>query len=203
MVAMFGRRPKSPLADHIGFGFGGGKPKRKRALIGLAFLIFAPYAGSTLAASVTINTNKALEFGQGSQSAIACDQSIATAISESWHNSGPFFRVTTISLTNLNNTNNTSSPTQDGGCGHKKLKVQLLDSSGSALIIGTSSQTSVTMYVPTENDSVTDGQDGSVLNGNTAALESSGSSSTLKITIPSTTAVNAGNVSRILIESMD
>jgi hypothetical protein len=59
------------------------------------------------------------------------------------------------------------------------------------------------MYVPTANGSVTDGQDGSVLNGNTAALESSGSFSTLKITIPSTTAVNAGNVSRILIESMD
>jgi hypothetical protein len=200
---MFGGRPKSPLANHMGFGFGSGRPKRRRALIGLTFLLIAPYIGSTLAASFTINTGKSLEFGQGSQSAIACDQSIATAISESWHNSGPFFRVTTISLTNLNNTDNTSSPVQDGGCGHKKLKVQLLDSGGSALTIGTSSTTSVTMYVPTANGSVTDGQDGSVLNGNTAALGSSGTTSTLTITIPSSTAVNAGNVSRILIESVD
>ena len=200
---MFGRRPKSPLANHIGFGFGGGKPKRKRALIGLAFLIFAPYVGSTLAASVTINTNKALEFGQGSQSAIACDQSIATAISESWHNDGPFFRVSTIALTNLNNNNNTGSPTQDGGCGHKKLKVQLLDSSGSALTIGSTSTTSVIMYVPSENGSVTDGLNGSVLNGNSALLSNSGLTSTLTLTIDSTTAVNAGNVRRILIESID
>jgi len=200
---MAGRKRKSPLANRIGSTFGGRKPKRKKAVIGIALLLFVPYLGSTLAASVTINSDKALEFGQGAQSAIACDAGISTAITESWLNTGPYFRVTSIALTNLNNADNTSSPTQNGGCGHKKLKVQLLDSNGAALTIGTSSTTSVTIYVPTSNISVTDSQNGSVLNGNTAALTNTGTTSTLTITIPSSTPVNAGNVSRILIESVD
>jgi len=192
---MFGRKPKSPLTNHFGENFGGGKPKRKRVFIGAALLLIVPYIGSTLAASVTINSGVATEFGQGSQPTIACDQSVNTAISQTWYQTSTYFRVSTISLTNLNNA---SSSTLDGGCGGKKIKLQLLNSSGTALTIGTSSSTSVTITIPISNDDISD----ATLNGNTAALTNSGTTSTVTITIPSTTAINAGDVHRITLETL-
>jgi hypothetical protein len=192
---MIGRKPKSPLTNHFGENFGGGKPKRKRVFIGAALLLIVPYIGSTLAASVTINSGVATEFGQGSQPTIACDQSVNTAISQTWYQTSTYFRVSTISLTNLNNA---SSSTLDGGCGGKKIKLQLLNSSGTALTIGTSSSTSVTITIPISNNDITD----ATLNGNTAALTNSGTTSTVTITIPSTTAINAGDVHRITLETL-
>lgn len=204
MVTLFRSKRKSPLSSRIGSRFGGGRKKRKKIVAGVALLLFIPYIGSTLAATVTLNSDKALEFGQGALSAIACDTDIRTAISETWYNSGPYFRVSTIALTNLNNTDNTSSPSQNSGCGNKKLKIQLLDSNGDPLTIGTSSTKSVMIKVPTSNTlSISNEQDATVLNGNTAALSNSGATSTLTITIPSSTPVNAGNLSRIVIESED
>jgi hypothetical protein len=192
---MIGRKPKSPLTNHFGENFGGGKPKRKRVFIGAALLLIVPYIGSTLAASVTINSGVATEFGQGSQPTIACDQSVNTAISQTWYQTSTYFRVSTISLTNLNNA---SSSTLDGGCGGKKIKLQLLNSSGTALTIGTSSSTSVTITIPISNYDISD----ATLNGNTAALTNSGTTSTVTITIPSTTAINAGDVHRITLETL-
>jgi hypothetical protein len=144
---------------------------------------------------VTINSGVATEFGQGSQPTIACDQSVNTAISQTWYQTSTYFRVSTISLTNLNNA---SSSTLDGGCGGKKIKLQLLNSSGTALTIGTSSSTSVTITIPISNDDISD----ATLNGNTAALTNSGTTSTVTITIPSTTAINAGDVHRITLETL-
>ena len=192
---MIARKPKSPLTNHFGENFGGGKPKRKRVFIGAALLLIVPYIGSTLAASVTINSGVATEFGQGSQPTIACDQSVNTAISQTWYQTSTYFRVSTISLTNLNNA---SSSTLDGGCGGKKIKLQLLNSSGTALTIGTSSSTSVTITIPISNYDISD----ATLNGNTAALTNSGTTSTVTITIPSTTAINAGDVHRITLETL-
>jgi hypothetical protein len=193
---MFGRKPKSPLTNHFGENFAGGKPKRKRVLIGAALLLIVPYIGSTLAASVTINSGVATEFGQGSQPTIACDQSVNTAISQTWYQTSTYFRVSTISLTNLNNA---SSSTLDGGCGGKKIKLQLLNSSGTALTIGTSSNTSVTITIPTGNAEITE----ATLYGNSAALTNTGTTSTVTITIPSTTPINAGDVYRITLETID
>lgn len=196
---------KTPLSTFVKKVVRKRKGSRKRLYVGFALLILIPYFGSTLAATLQINSGKAQEFGQGSQLAIACDTSITNTITETWLQSspGPYFRVETIQLTNLNNTDNTATPAQDGGCGHKKLKIQLLDSGGSPIIIGTSSTTSVTIYVPTVNGSVTDASNGTVLNGNSAALTNTGATSTLTITIPSSTPVSASTVSRITIESVD
>jgi hypothetical protein len=193
---MIARKPKSPLTHHFGENFGGGKPKRKRVFIGAALLLIVPYIGSTLAASVTINSGVATEFGQGSQATIACDQTVNTAISQTWYQTSTYFRVSTISLTNLNNA---SSSTLDGGCGGKKIKLQLLNSSGTALTIGTSSNTSVTITIPTGNAEITD----ATLYGNSAALTNTGTTSTVTITIPSTTPINAGDVYRITLETID
>jgi hypothetical protein len=195
---MIGRKPKSPLTNHFGENFGGSKPRRKRVFIGAALLLIVPYIGSTLAASVTITGSggsTAIEFGQGSQATIACDTSVNTSISQTWYQTSTYFRVSTISLTNLNNA---SSSTLDGGCGTKKIKLQLLNSSGTALTIGTSDNTSVTITIPTSNNNITD----ATLYGNTAALTNEGATSTVTITIPSTTAINAGDVYRITLETL-
>lgn len=199
---MFRKRVGSPLTSHMGSNFGGKKVKRKRVFIGAALLISLPYIGSTLAASVTINSGIATEFGQGSQPTIACDTSIDTSISQTWYQTSTYFRVATISLSNLKNTDNTSAPTLNGGCGLKKIKLQLLNSSGTALTIGTSSSTSVTIKIPTSNTSdISDAA--TVLNGNSAALTNSGDTSTVTITIPVTTPIDAGNVYRITLETID
>jgi len=192
---MIGRKPKSPLTNHFGENFGGSKPRRKRVFIGAALLLVVPYIGSTLAASVTINSGVATEFGQGSQATIACDTSVNTSISQTWYQTSTYFRVSTISLTNLNNA---ESSTLNGGCGGKKLKLQLLNSSGTALAIGTSNNSSVTITIPTDLGDITD----ATLYGNTSALTNSGSTSTVTITIPSTTPVNAGDVYRITLETL-
>lgn len=189
------KKVSSPLTDHLGPNFGGQRQRKKRVFIGAALLLVVPYIGSTLAASVTINSGVPTEFGQGSQETIACDTSVNTSISQTWYQTSTYFRVSTISLTNLNNA---QSSNLNGGCGGKKLKLQLLDSSGAALTIGTSNNSSVTITIPTSNADITD----ATLYGNTAALTNSGATSTVTITIPSTTPINAGDVYRITLETL-
>lgn len=63
----------SPLSGPVNSGFGGGKKYKSKIVFGVAVMGFVPFLFSTFAASVTVG-NGALEFGQGSQQAIACDE---------------------------------------------------------------------------------------------------------------------------------
>jgi len=57
--------------------------KNKVVLIFLGLGVL-PFTLSTYAASVTVGTGN-LEFGQGSQQAVACDSTVYAAVSEEWH----------------------------------------------------------------------------------------------------------------------
>jgi hypothetical protein len=142
---------------------------------------------STLATSVTINSGSSVEFGQGSVPMIACDTSIDTSLSQAWSSSSSAFRVATLVLSNLNKA---SSSANNGGCGGKDVTVSLVKADGSLLAIGTGSQTSVTVTVPTSDGSAT-----TSAGGFTAAI----SGSTLTITLAAGVSIAPGDVARLAL----
>ena len=74
----------SPLSGPVNSGFGGdGKKFKSKIVAGVTVIALVPFLLSTFAASVTVG-NGALEFGQGSQQAIACDSKIFIAMGEEW-----------------------------------------------------------------------------------------------------------------------
>jgi hypothetical protein len=75
----------------------------------------------------------ALEFGQGSQQAIACDDTVFVALGEEWHAnpatddpSAGFFRLRTATVSNLNLTT----------CAGKKLRLRLIDGTSAEILLG-------------------------------------------------------------------
>ena len=122
----------SPLSGPVNSGFGGGKKYKSKIVFGVAVMGFIPFIMSTFAASVTVG-NGALEFGQGSQQAIACDSKIFIAMGEEWHGqptdadpSAGFFRVRAVTVSNLDLQ----------ACAGKKLRIRLIDGSSQEIGIG-------------------------------------------------------------------
>jgi len=124
---------QSPLSGRVSSGFGGGKPRHKnKIIVGAVLAAVVPFLVSTFAASVTVG-NGALEFGQGSQQAIACDPNVFAAISEEWHSaptpqdaSAGYFRVRGVTVSNLDLTS----------CRGKKLRIRLISTVGAELTLG-------------------------------------------------------------------
>ena len=179
----------SPLAGRVSSNFGGSVNHRtKKIIAGLLIAIVGPLVATTLAASVTIGNGGNLEFGQGSQAAVACDSAITSAITETWYQSSTIFRVATIVLTGLDTT----------ACTGKSLKISLLGTSGTALTVGTSSATSITVALT----NTLGAQSGGVLAGNTASLLlTSSTTNTLTVTIDSAINLDAATVYRIALET--
>jgi hypothetical protein len=98
-----------------------GKNSRK-IWAGAVLLGFLPSLSTTFASSVTINNNSAIEFGQGSQTTSVCDSSIIVAIGTDWSQSDGFFRVSALTLSDLDTT--------PGACAGKVLTVNALDADG-------------------------------------------------------------------------
>ena len=98
----------SPLSGSVTQRRRAGSNTRKKVILGVAAVSVVPFLLSTFAASVTIGSG-ALEFGQGSQQAIACDDTVFVALGEEWHAkptpedpSAGFFRLRTATISNLN-----------------------------------------------------------------------------------------------------
>jgi len=132
----------SPLSGKVTSGFGGSGRYKNKILLGTVVIGIVPFVLSTFAASVTVG-NGALEFGQGSQQAVACDPNVFAAISEEWHSqptvedpvagtvedpSAGFFRVKSVTVSGLDLLS----------CRGKKLRVRLIDTVGSEIPIGLS-----------------------------------------------------------------
>jgi len=123
----------SPLSGPVNSGFGGeGKKYKSKILAGVTILAVVPFLLSTFAASVTVG-NGSLEFGQGSQQAIACDQKIFIAMGEEWKGaptqedpSAGFFRVRAVTVSNLDLQQ----------CAGKKLRIRLIDGSSQEIGLG-------------------------------------------------------------------
>lgn len=122
----------SPLSGPVNSGFGGGRKYKSKIIFGVSILAFVPVLLSTFAASVTVG-NGNLEFGQGTQQAVACDQKIYIALGEEWHgaptpedSSAGFFRVRTVTVSNVDLAN----------CAGKKLRVRLINGESKEIGIG-------------------------------------------------------------------
>jgi hypothetical protein len=200
---MIGKKRKSPLANRIGSTFGGGKPKRKKALIGVALLLVLPYFGSTLAASVTINGTSGsggIEFGQGSQVTVVCDSTIKTSIDEDWYATSSIFRVKTITLTGINNTSSLNATTDNQGCGGKALTLKLYATNTIVDIGTTAGENSATFTVPVANAGAgTPSITGAT--GLTATSNGGASESSIVLTISNSLNINATTITRVALES--
>ncbi len=188
----------SPLSNRVNSRFGGSVNHRSKKIIaGFLIATVGPLVATTLAASVTIGTGS-LEFGQGSQTAVACDTAITTAITETWYQSTTIFQVATIVLSDLNTA--AGAGVSNAGCGGKILKVSLLGSSGTALTIGssgTATSASVTLASPGVN-----GVQTIASNGVTASLATAGAAATLTLTIPTASIhLDAASVYRVTVET--
>ncbi len=133
----------SPLSGKVTSGFGGSGRYKNKILLGTIVIGVVPFVLSTFAASVTVG-NGALEFGQGSQQAVACDPNVFAAISEEWHSqpteedsSAGFFRVKSLTVSNLDLMS----------CRGKKLRVRLIDTVGSEIPIGLSDDPNYSPHV--------------------------------------------------------
>jgi hypothetical protein len=178
----------SPLSNRVNSRFGGSVNHRSKKIIaGFLIATIGPLVATTLAASVTIGTGS-LEFGQGSQAAVACDTSITTAITEAWYQTGTYFRVATIVLTDFNSA--VGAGVSNAGCGGKVLKISLLSSDGTALAIGTSGTTTSSSITITSTTVATP-----AVNGTTATL----SGTTLTLTVIAN--LDASTVYRVAVET--
>ena len=133
----------SPLSGKVRAGFGGSGRYRNKIVVGTLMIGIVPFVLSTFAASVTVG-NGALEFGQGSQQAVACDPTVFAAISEEWHSqptetdtSAGFFRVKSVTVSNLDLLS----------CKGKKLRIRLIDTNGVEIPIGASADESMLPHV--------------------------------------------------------
>ena len=178
----------SPLSNRVNSRFGGSVNHRSKKIIaGFLIATIGPLVATTLAASVTIGTGS-LEFGQGSQAAVACDAAITTAITETWYEAGTFFRVATMSLTGLDTT----------ACTGKYFKLSLLGSTGTALTVGSAAETSITVKLTDVSGSQATG---STLAGSTASLSTTGTNNTLLVTLNAAVYLNASTVYRVTVET--
>lgn len=129
----------SPLSGPVNSGFGGGRKYKSKIIFGISVAAFVPFLLSTFAASVTVG-NGNLEFGQGTQAAVACDPQIYIALAQEWHpaptpedSSSGFFRVRSVTVSNVDL----------ASCAGKKLRVRLIDGSSSELTIGSTPESKV------------------------------------------------------------
>jgi hypothetical protein len=197
------RKSSSPLGRHLNTRFAGKKRiGKKRAIFGAAIIVLVPYIGTSLAASVAIsgaNNSTAIEFAQGSQVTVACDTSIATALDSSFYSSGPYFKVDTITLSDVNVTAALSSTTSNQGCGNKNFTLTVYTAAGLATI-GSNSGTQVTFAVPTSGTSVTVSTS-PVNTGITAAIAITSGTGVITLTLPAGINLNASDVTRVGIET--
>ena len=120
-------------------GFAGIGSAKSKIVMGATVIALVPFLMSTFAANVTVGSG-ALEFGQGSQQAIACDPVVYVSIGEEWYSkpttgdpSAGFFRVKALTVSNLDL----------ASCRGKKLRVRLIGTVGQELPIGPAAEANV------------------------------------------------------------
>ena len=149
----------SPLSGRVTSGFGGGGSKKSKIVFGVALVAVVPFMLSTFAASVTVG-NGALEFGQGSEQAVACDSQVYVALGQEWHSAptpqdstAGFFRVKSVTVSGLNLV----------ACQNTKLRVRLIDMQGKEIQIGGAPGATVMQISVPQSEQPTSTSDAAVL----------------------------------------
>jgi hypothetical protein len=159
------------------------KKSRKGLIVGIAMLGVIPVIGSTLAATITLNTG-AIEFGQGQVAVTACDDFTVELVSG--YASGAF-KLDKIKLVGVDASATSSGTT---GCAGESFTVIARNSSGAAVTNGT-----VTFDMPAAT-----GTTGANASGATISSWTAGETAAdIELTLASTVA--AADVAKITVET--
>jgi len=107
--------------------------KYLRILLGIGVLVAVPTIGSTLAASISLNSGNAVQFGQGVVQATACDSGVTVTPSSAFTNEAGAgnFKLSSISISDI-----------DAACDGKVFTIKVYDNSNStALTVASPSPT--------------------------------------------------------------
>ena len=106
-----------------------GSKKPLKLILGIGALVGTIALGSTLAASINLNSGDPVEFGQGVAQTTACDDQVKVTPVSSFSNSEESgFKFTAITLSELDGTIQEDST--DKGCASKTFTIKAYDSSG-------------------------------------------------------------------------
>ena len=174
----------------LNFSNEGSKPQRSKKsfklLFGIGTLVGVVALGSTLAASINLNSGAPVEFGQGVAQTTACDDQVKVTPASSFVNdeeSG--FLFTSITLSELDGTNQVDSA--DKGCADKSFLIKSYDADGNLL--------TPTFTITLDGEGNFSSPDGDTNGTNEGQTDSS---VTLDFDAPS---ISAAAVNRITIES--
>jgi len=163
----------------------GGAKKPFKLVFGIAMLVGTVALGSTLAASINLNSGGPVEFGQGVTQTAACDSEIIVTPYSSFVNGDPGeFMFTRLKLEGVDTTTGSGS---NEGCAGKTFTIKLYDEEGE--LIGTS----ITISVLENGDFSS--LDGEVLGSGAEATNRTASFGFLSPTL------SASDIFRITLES--
>jgi hypothetical protein len=82
------------------------KNKSLKVMLGIAALVAVPVVGTTLAASITVNSGTAVQFGQGVVQATACDSEVTVTAGSAFTNASTAgsFGLTTVTISGIDST---------------------------------------------------------------------------------------------------
>jgi hypothetical protein len=96
--------------------------------LGLAAVILVPTIGSTLAGTITVGNANTLEFGQGVTATTACSPTLTVTPTSVYSVGSAAFTLDAIAVSEVN-----------ANCNNKYLTLKVLNTAGTAQIIGTGS----------------------------------------------------------------
>lgn len=174
--------------------------RKPAAMIVAGVLVAMMGMSTTLAGTITINTNGAVEFGQGLVTTAACDSTINVTPSSTFSTANDTFTVSKLTLSDIGS-----------GCYGKYLKITAYDSAGTALNWTTGGTTGgfVNFLIPSDSstaNTVGNWSFASASSSYTATLTFAdaatwGSSTSSNGTIAIATMSMPNSVTRITIES--
>jgi hypothetical protein len=120
---------------------------RSKIVAAVAIMASVPFILSTFAASVTVGSGS-LNFGQGSQQAVACDSQVYVALAQEWYSAptptdatNGYFRVKSVTVSGVDLV----------ACQKTKLRIRLIDNTGREILVGPSDAKVLQMAIPTSD----------------------------------------------------
>ena len=170
--------------------------KLLKALLGISALIAVPVIGTTLAASITINsgTSNQVQFGQGKVEATACDSDVTVSASTSFDNDGTYasssFKVLTVTATGIATT-----------CSGKRITMRLFGASSDTPLTVASGSSTTTAMIADVSLATTTWTATKESGADYSAVMTYGASGTSYLTFTLVYTVAATGVERITIET--
>lgn len=135
-----GFQDSSPLSDFLSPHGGSTSSKNSKTtqklLAAAVIALFVPSLNATFASTISLGSDD-IEFGQGSNTASACDSSINVEVNSAWSDDDQFFEVTDLTLTGID--------TQ--ACLSKTITVSAYDASNNQIDLNSGTSSSLSHLV--------------------------------------------------------